>query len=87
MMAYIVMLIGLLLVYPFMFFFIYKLRTSIRKTNAQTNAVNISRQIMNKVQTNSTWPRLQVIFTQLDNSDKHCKMKYNTDFNGYFKNE
>lgn len=83
MMAYSVMLIGLLLVYPFMFFFIYKLRTSIRKTNA----VNISRQIMNKVQTNSTWPRLQVIFTQLDNSDKHCKMKYNTDFNGYFKNE
>lgn len=87
MMAYIVILIGLLLVYLFMFFFIYKLRTSIRKKTAQTNTVNISRQIINKVQTNSTWPGLQVIFTQLDNSNKHCKMKYNADFNEYFKNE
>ena len=61
---YAAVFMGLLIIYLFMFLFILKLRVGIRKKRiSQTNAMNISRKIMDNVKTNHTYPELHNTYT------------------------
>ena len=84
---YAAVFMGLLIIYLFMFLFILKLRVGIRKKRiSQTNAMNISRKIMDNVKTNHTYPELHNTYPpQYDNTVKP-KIKKKVDFKGYFEN-
>lgn len=83
-----VLLFGLILIYMFMFFIINKWQKNIQKQkNIRKSTISTSRQIMDKIQTNNTYPRLLEIFTRLDSNVEQHKMKLNINFKGYFKNE
>lgn len=57
------------------------------KISQKNDSFNFSKQIMNKVETNNTYPKLLDIFTHLDSSVEQHEMELNSNFEGYFKNE
>lgn len=83
MIFFIIMFLCLLLLYMIVLSFIFWLRIKTQnQITKQKNAVCISKQIMDNVKTNRTYPELHDIFSQ--QKDKGS-IKQNVNFEGYFK--
>lgn len=75
----------LLLSYMLVFLLIFCLRLRIENQfTRQKNEIYVSRQIMDKVKTNYTYPELNDIFSQQHSNTSHST-KPNINFEGYFK--
>lgn len=75
------LLIILLVIFASIFYvFIVRHKNSEKRLALEKNAVNASKQIMDNVETNNTYPKLLDIFTHLDDSIEQHEMTLNNNF-------